>query len=66
MMKTDVEPTRGSAAGPGRWIKVLPHATLWLLIVLLFLPAWFDGEFWWTDEARHAMGGVFLCAVRGL
>jgi hypothetical protein len=42
------------------WAQVLPHAGLWLLIVLLFLPVGWTGEFWWTDEARHAMGGVFI------
>lgn len=59
-MKGDAVPMPTSAGLASGWVHALPHGLLWLLIVALFLPAWFTGEFWWTDEARHAMGGVFL------
>src|SRR5690348_1052986 len=33
---------------------------LWIGICLLFWRALDAGEFWWTDESRHAMNGVFF------
>ena len=33
---------------------------IWLAIALVFRPALGAGEFWWTDESRHAMDGVFF------
>ena len=38
----------------------LPCAALFALVLLLFVPAMGAGGFWWTDETRHAMGGVFV------
>jgi hypothetical protein len=43
-----------------RWAPIFPHLTLWVLIVMLLGPAMIAGGFWWTDETRHAMGGVFI------
>jgi hypothetical protein len=40
--------------------RVLPHLALWALVGVLLVPPIWSGEFWWTDEARHAMGGVFI------
>jgi uncharacterized membrane protein len=37
-----------------------PHLGLWALIAVLVVPAIGAGGFWWTDETRHAMGGVFV------
>ena len=33
---------------------------LWCGVCLLFWRALDPGEFWWTDESRHAMNGVFF------
>ena len=33
---------------------------LWVAVVLLFWKTLHAGEFWWTDESRHAMNGVFF------
>ncbi|SEP36098.1 glycosyltransferase family 39 protein [Nitrosovibrio sp. Nv6] len=33
---------------------------LWCSVCLLFWKALDAGEFWWTDESRHAMNGVFF------
>jgi hypothetical protein len=33
---------------------------LWILTAVLVIPAIYSGGFWWTDETRHAMGGVFI------
>lgn len=33
---------------------------LWIGVYLLFWRALDAGEFWWTDESRHAMNGVFF------
>jgi hypothetical protein len=33
---------------------------LWCGVCLLFWKALDAGEFWWTDESRHAMNGVFF------
>ena len=33
---------------------------LWGSVCLLFWTALDAGEFWWTDESRHAMNGVFF------
>src|SRR5574337_2143592 len=42
-------------------------AALWLLVGVLLLPTITAGDFWWTDEARHAMGGVFIIdAIRDM
>lgn len=41
-------------------LHVLAHVTLWALIGILTVPAILAGGFWWTDETRHAMGGVFI------
>ena len=35
-------------------------AALFALVVLFFVPTLGAGGFWWTDETRHAMGGVFM------
>ncbi|MBI3711064.1 MAG: glycosyltransferase family 39 protein [Proteobacteria bacterium] len=35
-------------------------AAIVLAVVALFAPFLDVGGFWWTDEARHAMNGVFL------
>ncbi|MBS0510338.1 MAG: glycosyltransferase family 39 protein [Proteobacteria bacterium] len=43
-------------AGFATW----PHLALWALIAVLVIPTIGAGGFWWTDEARHAMGGVFI------
>lgn len=37
-----------------------PHLVLWMLIAVLVVPASGAGGFWWTDETRHAMGGLFV------
>jgi len=42
------------------WTPIFPHLVLWALIVVLLGPAMMAGGFWWTDETRHAMGGVFI------
>ncbi len=39
---------------------LLAHSALWALICILLIPAITAGGFWWTDESRHAMGGVFI------
>lgn len=39
---------------------ILAHVLIWLLIVTLLAPALTPNDFWWTDESRHAMGGVFV------
>jgi 4-amino-4-deoxy-L-arabinose transferase-like glycosyltransferase len=33
---------------------------LWGVVCLLFWDTLHAGEFWWTDESRHAMNGVFF------
>lgn len=33
---------------------------LWSVVCLLFWDTLDAGEFWWTDESRHAMNGVFF------
>ncbi|SEK27838.1 Dolichyl-phosphate-mannose-protein mannosyltransferase [Nitrosovibrio tenuis] len=33
---------------------------LWGVVCLLFWNTLHAGEFWWTDESRHAMNGVFF------
>ena len=33
---------------------------LWGVVCLLFWNTLHVGEFWWTDESRHAMNGVFF------
>ena len=33
---------------------------LWAAVCLLFWKTLHSGEFWWTDESRHAMNGVFF------
>lgn len=33
---------------------------LWAAVGLLFWKTLYAGEFWWTDESRHAMNGVFF------
>src|SRR5574337_89628 len=44
-----------------------PLVVLWVLVGVLLLPTVAAGDFWWTDEARHAMGGVFIIdAIRDL
>ena len=35
-------------------------AALFALVSLFFVPTLGAGGFWWTDETRHAMGGVFM------
>lgn len=42
------------------WVAFAPHLVLWGLIGFLLVPAMSTGGFWWTDETRHAMGGVFI------
>ena len=39
---------------------VLCLLTLWAGVCLLFWGTLHAGEFWWTDESRHAMNGVFF------
>ena len=43
-----------------RWVSFALHLALWGLIGFLIVPAMGTGGFWWTDETRHAMGGVFI------
>jgi hypothetical protein len=38
----------------------LPCALLFALSALFLAPALGGSGFWWTDETRHAMGGVFI------
>lgn len=38
----------------------LPCALLFALAALFLAPALGGSGFWWTDETRHAMGGVFI------
>lgn len=38
----------------------LPRAALFALVACFLAPALGAGGFWWTDETRHAMGGVFV------
>ena len=33
---------------------------LWCSVCLLFWKVLDAGQFWWTDESRHAMNGVFF------
>lgn len=64
-MKTGVAPNGVRASGLSRAAAWAPLAALWLLVGALLLPTVAAGDFWWTDEARHAMGGVFVAdAVR--
>jgi len=44
----------------GAWA---PLVALWLLVGALLGPSIAGDDFWWTDEARHAMGGVFILDV---
>ncbi len=41
-------------------IKYLFPFTLIITIILLTVPGINIGEFWWSDESRHAMDGVFI------
>ena len=41
-------------------IKYLCPFLLIIVIVLLTVPGINKGEFWWSDESRHAMDGVFI------
>jgi hypothetical protein len=34
-----------------------------LVVSLVYLPALDAGEYWWTDESRHAMDGVFFLDI---
>ena len=49
-----------SLIGAARRHTGIPHLVLWGLIGVLLVPAIGMGGFWWTDETRHAMGGVFI------
>lgn len=59
-MKTGVAPNGVRASGLSRAAAWAPLAALWLLVGALLLPTVAAGDFWWTDEARHAMGGLFV------
>jgi hypothetical protein len=41
-------------------LPIIGHVVLWGLVGALLAPALSAGGFWWTDETRHAMGGVFI------
>lgn len=43
-----------------RIASALPHLAVWAVIGCLSAIAIGTGGFWWTDETRHAMGGVFI------
>ena len=56
-------PPRTHRTGASRLAAWAPLAALWLLVAGLLGPSIAGGDFWWTDEARHAMGGVFILDV---
>src|SRR5574337_892979 len=44
----------------GKWGDFGLHLALSVMVAFLIFPKAGNGDFWWTDEARHAMGGIFI------
>lgn len=55
-----VNPERNSVGHRARYGDMLSLLLLWAAVCLLFWNTLHAGEFWWTDESRHAMNGVFF------
>lgn len=51
---------KGLFSQPLYSLDTLSLLILWGVVCLLFWKVLHAGEFWWTDESRHAMNGVFF------
>lgn len=61
-----MSPSGTASASVVRWLSrleirdVVSLLLIWLSLSLVYWSSLSTGEFWWTDESRHAMDGVFF------